>query len=138
MPNNTPHPIWSVLIYTTVVAATIWFLWDRVPTFMPSPAVWISLALAAALWLFGFFFVGGRFVKPVWKAYGKGVAFMAFCYFLLIAIGLWAWPLIIVHLGIGFVFHLVICRREGIDWRTIQPREKYVALMEKYGRGDFS
>lgn len=132
-----PHPLWSVAVYSVILPGVVALLWNRVDTFWPDASVLIGMAIAAMIWMLGYRYFGGRFVKPVWKAYGKGVGFVVIAYFLLIWLGPWAWPILLIHQGIGWVCHLIICRRYGINWLTVEPSEKYVALMEKWGRGDF-
>lgn len=133
MSKQPPGPIWSIVIYSIVVSTAIALLWDNVETFWPDAWLLTNMAIAAAIFVIGFLFFGGRFVKPRWKAYGKGVGYLALSYFLLLWLGNWAWPWLIVHQGIGWVLHLVICRRHGIKWLSVEPRDKYVALMEKWG-----
>lgn len=138
MKTQPPSPIWSVTIYSIVILTAVALLWNRVPTFRPDAALMVDLGWAAALLSVGFLFFGGRFVKPTWKLYGKMFAFMTLSYFLFIWLGNWAWPWLILHQGIGWVFHIIICNRYGINWVAIEPRQKYLTLIEKYGRGDFS
>jgi hypothetical protein len=38
----------------------------------------------------------------------------------------------------GFIFHLKICKKHGINWISCEPREKYIALQEKWAKGEIN
>lgn len=96
------------------------------------------LALALVIWCVGYVFFGGRFVRPKWKQPGKLLAYLAISWGLLLWVGHYALIFIVGHQAIGAIGHYRICKKHGIDWRTCQPEEKYLALTEKWARGDFS
>lgn len=96
------------------------------------------LGLALVNWSLGYHFFGGRFVRPKWKRPGKLIAYLVISWGLLIWIGHFALIFIVGHQLLGAIGHFTICKKNGIDWRTCQPEEKYIALTEKWARGDFS
>ncbi len=128
----------SLLIYGSLVAAVL--TWSPVLErgLVPEPRQLGWLAGAVVLWLAGYHFCGGRFVRPRWKQLGKLVVYFTFSWLLLRWVGDWALLFIFGHQASGWVGHVFICRKHGIDWRTCQPEEKYLALTEKWARGDFS
>lgn len=135
-PTQGPGP--SIAIYLGAVALALVLLRDHVATADLTGLFWAQMAAAGLLWSVGFVGFGGRFVRPRWKAIGKGIAFVTFGFFLLVWLGPWAWPLLILHQGLGMLGHVILCRRHGINWRTVQPRHKYTELMQKWGQGDLS
>lgn len=135
MTGKVQGPLLSVGVYVLASAAAAIALWSAGYTLSPSSETARNMALALALWLFGFVVFGGRFVRPRWKAVGKGIAFLTISYFLFIWIGTWAWLALGLHQGIGMVGHLMICRQNEINWITVEPRDKYIALMEKWATG---
>lgn len=109
--------------------------------------MYLYLVLAAVIITIGYYRFGGLYVLPKWKRNGKLIAYMLFSYLALVWFGHWALVYIVGNQGIGYVFHVLICRKydidwrtyePDIDWRTYEPKERYIALMEKWGRGDFS
>ena len=96
------------------------------------------LLLAVIIWLLSYHFFGGRFIRPQWKKAGKFIAYMFISFVLLIFVGRYAIIFILGHQLLGGVGHFIICKKHGIDWRTCQPEEKYIALTEKWAKGDFT
>lgn len=135
MDQKNQGPFLSVVFYAVAVCIAVSALHAGGHTIAFSARIAMHLALAGLIWLLGYRFFGGRFIRPRWKAVGKGIAFLTLSYLLLIWIDLWAWPLILTHQAVGITGHIVICRRYGINWVTIEPRQKYIALMEKWGGG---
>ena len=135
---RAPSPLISVLLYGTLIGAVL--LWSPILQrgLVPEPRQLAFLGGALLLWLFGYQFCGGRFVRPRWKQLGKLVVYLLFSWLLLRWMGSWALLFILGHQALGMLGHVVICRKHGIDWRTCQPEEKYLALTEKWARGDFS
>jgi len=101
---------------------------------MISQAAYLLLALA--LWIAGYRHTG-RFVRPRWKQAGKLAFYLGVSALLIYWIGPYSLIFIIGHPLIGLIFHLRVCEQHGIDWRNCQPWEKYLALQEKWARGDF-
>lgn len=135
--NKIPTIFYTLAIYGTVGAAFL--LWSPFPAeaYQIAPAIYLYLLLALVLWTIGLWF-GGRFVKPRWNLIGKLIRYILVSYLLLVWLGHWALIYIVIDPLIGLVFHIYICKKYDINWRTIEPRERYLALMEKWGRGDFS
>ena len=94
--------------------------------------------LAIAIWFLSYRYFGGRFIRPKWKKAGKLIAYLLISAVLLLSIGHYALIFIFGHQLLGGIGHIVICNKNGIDWRTCQPEEKYIALTEKWAKGDFS
>ena len=122
------------------ILATAFVIWSPFPAeaYRLELLMYLYLLLAAGLVSIGYFRFGGRYVLPKWKRNGKIIAYMLLSYIALVGLGHWALIYIIGSQGIGFIFHIYACRKYDIDWRTIEPRERYIALMEKWGRGDFT
>ena len=129
-------PLLSALIYALAVGLAVSALWGS--DFGPDPARLAGLAGIAVLWLVGYRWFGGRFVRPRWKIVGKAAAALTLAYFAMVWLGPWGLALPVAHQAIGMAGHVVICQRHGIDWRTCEPQERYIALQEKWARGDFS
>jgi hypothetical protein len=89
------------------------------------------------IWLLGYFH-NGKFVRPKWKIPGKFFFYVGVSFALVYWFKHWALLFIIGHPLIGFLFHLNICSKHSINWRTCEPRDKYLALQEKWAKGDFS
>ena len=124
--------------YAALLAALIlWCPWgangENIKTFH-----FYYLLLAAVIWLFGFRFFGGRFIRPKWKQPGKFIAYMAISFVLLILIGHYALIFIIGHQALGGIWHYKICKKHGIDFWTSQPEAKYLKLTEKWAEGNFT
>ncbi|MDD9942814.1 MAG: hypothetical protein OXU20_17370 [Myxococcales bacterium] len=128
-------PLWSVGIYALAFGPVLWGLRDHDLSLTPSRIV--GLGLIAVLWGVGFAQFGGRFVRPRWKIYGKAAVALTLAYFAMVWLGPWGLLIPAVHQSAGIVGHVAICRRHGIDWRTCEPRAQYIALQEKWARGDF-
>ncbi|MEM9671492.1 MAG: hypothetical protein AAF992_02805 [Bacteroidota bacterium] len=101
---------------------------------MVSQATYFLLALV--LWVAGYLHTG-RFVRPRWKQAGKLLFYLGVSALLIYWIGPYSLIFIIGHPLIGLIFHIRVCNQHGINWRSCQPREKYIALQEKWARGDF-
>ena len=84
-------------------------------------------ALALALWITGFIFFG-RFIVPRWKVAGKLVFYIGVSILLSALFGHWSLIWIIGHPLLGIAGHAWWCRKNGINWLTCQPREKYLGL----------
>lgn len=96
------------------------------------------LGLALVIWCVSYRLFGGRFVRPHWKKPGKLVAYLTISLGLLIWVKHYALIFIVGHQLLGGVGHFMICKKHDIDWWTCQPEEKYVALTEKWAKGEFS
>ena len=83
------------------------------------------------------FFHTGKLVRPKWKIPGKFIFYVAISWALTHWLGHWALIFILGHPLLGFIFHIVVCKKHHIDWRTCQPRDKYLALQTKWSKGDF-
>ena len=95
------------------------------------------LLISTLLWVLGFLHTG-RFVRPKWKIPGKLLFYVGMSTLLAYWIGHFALAFIILHPLIGLVFHIRVCQKHQINWRTCQPRNQYLQLQEKWARGDFS
>lgn len=95
------------------------------------------IALAVLLWTAGYFHTG-RFVRPRWKIPGKLLFYIAGSVAFVLWFGHFGSIFILGHPLLGLFFHIKICKKHGIDWRTCTPREKYMALQEKWAKGGFS
>ncbi len=96
----------------------------------------IYVIIAALIWGLGFLHTG-RFVRPKWKIPGKFIFYIGISWLLVHWLGHWGLVFIISHPLIGFIFHLRICRKHSIHWLTCEPQSKYLALQEKWARGEF-
>lgn len=128
----------GAVIYGLLFAAAL--AWTPVleRSLMPETHELAYLGGALVLWVLGFRFFGGRFIRPRWKQPGKLIMYLLLSWLLLRWVGEWALVFIIGHQAMGWVAHVMICRRHGIDWRTCEPEEEYLALTEKWARGEWS
>jgi len=120
-----------------IVFILIWSPWNN-EQFSIELYHYLYLSLALVIWLVGYHFFGGRFIRPKWKIPGKLIAYLLISTCLLIWIGHFALIFIIGHQLSGGIGHFIICKKHGIDWKTCQPEEKYLELTEKWAKGDFS
>lgn len=95
------------------------------------------LIISVVIWLLGYLHTG-RFVRPKWKIPRKCIFYVGISFVLVSWLGHWALPFIIGHPLVGLLFHTKICKEHNIDWRTCEPKEKYLELQEKWARGDFN
>ncbi|MEM8896768.1 MAG: hypothetical protein AAGC85_01625 [Bacteroidota bacterium] len=95
------------------------------------------LLLALLIWGLGYLH-SGRFVQPRWKIPGKFFFYVSVSAVLAWYLGAYSLFFIILHPLIGLIFHIRTCEKNGIKWLSCEPREKYLALQEKWARGDFS
>ncbi|MFO7524975.1 MAG: hypothetical protein R6W68_05940 [Ignavibacteriaceae bacterium] len=102
------------------------------------PYQYLYLILAITVWLIGYRYFGGRFIRPKWKKAGKLIGYLAISFLLLLWLGHYALIFIIGHQLLGGLGHFIICKKNDIDWVTCQPEEKYIALTEKWAKGNFS
>lgn len=95
------------------------------------------LIISILIWVAGYLH-NGRFVRPKWKIPGKFIFYNTVSFLLVHWFGHWGVIFIIGHPLLGLMFHLKVCKENNINWRTCEPREKYIALQEKWAKGDFS
>lgn len=92
--------------------------------------------LATTVWILGYLHTG-RFVRPRWKIPGKFVFYVGMSALLTYWIGHFSLLFIIGHPLTGLIFHIRVCKKHQINWKTCEPKEKYLALQEKWAKGDF-
>ncbi|EAY25810.1 hypothetical protein [Microscilla marina] len=97
---------------------------------------YIYLLVAVLLWVLGYLHTG-KLVRPRWKQPGKAVFYLTISVALIYWFDHYALFFIILHPLLGLVFHIRVCRRHHINWKTCQPREKYIELQEKWAKGEF-
>lgn len=98
---------------------------------------YLYLFITVLIWFAGYFHTG-RFVRPKWKIAGKFIFYTTVSFALANWFAYWALLFIIGHPLVGLIFHIKACRKNGINWLTCEPREKYMALQEKWAKGNFS
>lgn len=96
-----------------------------------------DLLIALGIWGVGYAWMG-RFVRPRWKIPGKLLFVMALTGLFSWLWGHWSVLIVLIHQGIGIFFHFQVCRKHSINPWTCQPRTEYLALQEKWAKGDFS
>jgi ABC-type transport system involved in multi-copper enzyme maturation permease subunit len=96
------------------------------------------LLLAFVIWCLFYHFFGGRFIRPNWKKPGKLTLYLIISWWLLAWIGHYALVFIILHPISGAMGHCFICKKYDINWRTCQPEKKYIALTERWAKGNSS
>lgn len=102
-----------------------------------SNTVLIYIGLAIIIWFLGYFHTG-KFVRPKWKIPGKFFFYVIVSGLLAYWLGHWALIFIIGHPLIGLIFHIKVCKEHNINWLNCEPKEQYLALQEKWAKGDFS
>ncbi|MFY0675307.1 MAG: hypothetical protein JXQ87_18065 [Bacteroidia bacterium] len=93
--------------------------------------------LALVIWIAGYLHTG-KFVKPKWKIPGKFIFYVVVSWAISHWFGHWALVFVIGHPLLGLGFHINACKKNSINWVTCEPKEKYIALTEKWAKGDFS
>jgi len=94
------------------------------------------ILLAMTIWLSGYFHTG-KFVRPKWKIVGKFIFYVAISSLLSYWFSYFSLVFIIGHPLIGLIFHIRVCQKHQINWKNCQPQEKYLALQEKWAKGEF-
>ncbi len=128
----------TIIFYSIVVIAAALFFFISKTELKIEAYHFYYLILAVIIWLLGYRYFGGRFIRPQWKKAEKFFAYIFISFVLLAIVGHYALIFIIGHQLLGGVGHFMICKKHGINWRTCQPEEKYIALTEKWAKGDFS
>lgn len=124
----------SVALYGGATALAVWGLLSLGVDLAPDTALLAATSGAAVIWLIGVQWFGGRFVRPKWKLPGKLIVYLTASYLLWAWIGPWSLIFIVGHQALGWIGHIVICRQNGIDWRTSEPKEKYLEATERWAR----
>ncbi len=93
------------------------------------------VALATALAALGYVHTG-RVVRPKWKLPWKIGRYLLISGVLAYFLGPWSLIYIFGDVLIGLVFHTWVCRTYDINWWTLAPEDRYVALTEKLARGE--
>lgn len=93
--------------------------------------------LSIIIWCIGYFH-NGKFVRPKWKIPGKFIFYITISFLLIYWFNHYSLIFIIGHPLLGLIFHLKVCKTHDINWKTCEPTEKYIALQEKWAKGDFS
>lgn len=128
----------TFIFYAIVVIAAVLFFLISKTEFKIETYHFYYLILAVMIWFVSYHFFGGRFIRPHWKKAGKFFAYIFISFVLLATVGHYALIFIIGHQLLGGVGHFMICKKHDINWRTCQPEDKYIALTEKWAKGDFS
>jgi hypothetical protein len=124
--------LYSILLF----AVTAWLVFIKKDLYVETYQ-YFYFVLAIGIWFLSYNYFGGRFIRPKWKKVGKLIAYLFISSVLLISIGHYALIFLFGHQLLGGIGHLIICKKNGIDWRTCQPEEKYLALTEKWAKGNF-
>ena len=93
------------------------------------------LLFASIIWLLGFKFFGGRFIRPKWKIPGKFIGYLTISFVLLTLFDHYALIYIIGHQASGVIGHYFICKKHDIDFWTCEPESKYLEVTEKWTKG---
>ena len=128
----------TLVFYSIVIAAAIVWLILNDSELIIENYQYFYFTFAVILWFLSYHFFGGRFIRPKWKKAGKLIAYLIISGVMLVVIGHYALIFIVGHQMLGGVGHFIICKKNGIDWRTCQPEERYIALTEKWAKGNFS
>lgn len=97
----------------------------------------IYSVVAVIIWVAGYFHTA-RFVRPKWKIPGKFIFYVGISFALTHWVGHWSLIFILGQPLIGMIFHIKVCKENDIDWKTCEPRRKYLKLQEKWAKGDFT
>lgn len=135
--DKSPPIIYAIVIYSILGFLMFMAFYLTGKEFKLETYQFFYIGAAALIWGAGFMICGGKHIRPKWKQSGKLISYLIFTTILLIWVGHYAVIFIIGHQMIGWVFYYKICKEHGIDWKTCEPADKYLALMEKWGRGDF-
>jgi hypothetical protein len=91
------------------------------------PTLVLQLTLAAFLQGLLYLLFGRHMASPG-RLYGKMAYYMLLTWILASAFGWWSLVWILGHPALDVAAHAFWCRNNGIDWRTCEPREKYLRL----------
>lgn len=129
--------IFTIVLYGTgLIGLLIWAPWGANFEHVADEHLYYLL-LALVVWLLGFRYFGGRFIRPKWKIPGKFIGYMTISFILLIYLGHYALFFILGHQGLGGVGHYFICKHHNIDFWTCEPEAKYLEVTERWARGEF-
>lgn len=135
--NKIPTIYLTLVIYGTLsILVFLAFYYADQELIFKTYQIYYLLA-AVVIWCVGFMICGGRFIRPKWKQSGKLIFYLIVTTLLLAWVGHYAIFFIIGHQMIGWATHYAICKKHNINWLTCEPQDKYLALMEKWSRGDF-
>lgn len=87
----------------------------------------VRMIVAVVLWVGGFLLFG-RFISPRWKVAGKLAFYLVVSWVLSMTAGNWSLIWIVGHPLVGVAAHAWWCRRNGINWVTCEPRDRYLQL----------
>ncbi|WP_347926140.1 hypothetical protein [Pontimicrobium sp. SW4] len=96
----------------------------------------VYIVLSVTIWFIGFFHIG-KYVKPIWKRYSKFVFYFGMSILLIFWVKHYSLIFIVGHQVLGLVFHIKACKKHDIDWKTCEPKDKYLELHEQWGKGKF-
>lgn len=94
------------------------------------------LLIALIIWFAGYFHTG-KYVRPKWKITGKFIFYIVVSVLLIYWIDHYSLFFIVGHQLIGLIFHLIVCKKHNINWINCEPKDKYIALQEKWAKGEF-
>lgn len=92
----------------------------------PSSTVLFGMAVALQAFLYLLF---GRYVEPRWRMLPLVACYFLITWILANSFGWWSLLWIVGHPALGLFAHASWCRNHGIDWRTCEPRERYLELL---------
>lgn len=93
------------------------------------------ILLATLIWTAGYFHTG-KFVRPRWKQPGKFLFYVIVSGALVYGFKHYGLLFIVGHPLLGLIFHIKVCRKHQINWKTCEPKAQYLALQEKWARGE--
>lgn len=89
----------------------------------------LAVQMAFALLLQGYIYhLFGRYAGTGWRFYPRILFYLLISWIMAGSLGWWSLIWIVGHPALEIIAHVSWCRNHGIDWKTCEPREKYLRL----------
>jgi hypothetical protein len=93
------------------------------------------IVLAIVVFIFGYFHTG-RHLRPRWKIAGRMLMYLGGATVTVVWLHHFSLMFIIGYPVVGLILHTQLCEKNGIDWWTCEPVEKFAALRNSWGSWD--
>lgn len=96
----------------------------------------VYIILTLIIWSISYLHTG-KYVKPKWKQFGKFIFYITVSIILIFWVKHYSLIFIIGHQLLGLLFHIKVCKQNGINWINCKPTEEYLKLHKLWAQGKF-